>query len=259
MKRLSFNAPDADVDGLHVRRASFREHSIFPLSAACLVANSMREMLSEHLGTTVSTRLSRPNIPDAPAWRLLCRNAMTRVVAGPAGEAALVLRDAQAARFARAIFGEAANESAGLSGIEGSVLDRAMAQLCTTLTPVCGSPLSVVANTSSVERFTTYFEILTEPPLLLRIGVAIRAEPVTPPSELFAVNDLRAVPFTAVARYGNARIRAADLMALQPGAVLTFDNGSCEQATLAIDGTEVARGVPGAARLRRVLRVEGIR
>jgi hypothetical protein len=216
----------------------------------------MREILAEQLGAAVWTRVTRPHIPDVPAWRVLSRKAAIRTVRGPAGEAALVLRDTQALRFVRAVFGETEDDAAEVSVLERSVLDRAMSQLCSTLVPVCGSPLSSVVPAAGVDQYTTYFEIITEAPLLLRIGVAVRSEPVTPPSPVFAVDQLRAVPFTATLRYGKARVPAADLMGLQEGAIVAFDSGTCEQAALAVHGTRVARGVPGAAGSQRALRVE---
>ncbi|HZZ64191.1 MAG TPA: FliM/FliN family flagellar motor C-terminal domain-containing protein [Candidatus Baltobacteraceae bacterium] len=219
----------------------------------------MREILAEQLGAAVCTRVTRPHMPDAAAWRVLSQKATISMVRGPAGEAALVLRDAQAARFVRAVFGENVEEAAGVSALERTVLDRAMTQLCSTLVPVCGAPLSGAVPAAAIDQYTTYFEIMTEAPLLLRIGVAVRSEPVTPPSPVFDVDQLRTLPFTATLRYGKARITAAEVMGLAAGAIVAFDSGSCEQAALAIAGTHVARGVPGAAGSQRALRVEAAR
>jgi hypothetical protein len=92
MMVLGFARRGEYVGGRYVRRAVLEPRSLLPVSAACLVANGVRERLAEILATDVSLRLLEPRLPDPDAWHAIARDATCYRVRGPLADAAVVLR-----------------------------------------------------------------------------------------------------------------------------------------------------------------------
>ncbi|HEY6325785.1 MAG TPA: hypothetical protein VIW73_04615, partial [Candidatus Cybelea sp.] len=94
--------------GKRVRETRFERRSSLPASAACVVANGIRETLTALLGSPVTLRLFEPVMPDPDAWDAIARDATMYRVRGSVADAAIVLRAADAIAFASAVFGEPA-------------------------------------------------------------------------------------------------------------------------------------------------------
>src|ERR1700734_1263613 len=139
MRSLGFSDP-SDRSGRRLKRARFEARSALPISAACVVANGVRETLSSLLGVPVAMRLFAPSIPSPHAWQAILDNARLYRVRGNVADAAIVLRAADANGLSAALFGESGNGAAqrSLSPIECDVLDRMVASIAANLGAVCG-------------------------------------------------------------------------------------------------------------------------
>ena len=96
--------------GKRVRRTHFEERSSLPTSAACVVANGVRETLTSLIGAPIAMRLFEPAIPSPRAWGAIVCDAALYRVRGNVADAAVVLRASQACALAAAIFGEPSPE-----------------------------------------------------------------------------------------------------------------------------------------------------
>ena len=91
--------PHANViNGRRVRASRFEKRSLLPVSAACVVANGVRQTLGELLGATVAVRLLEPVLPAREAWSQICAGAIVFAISGESSDAALVLRADDAAQ-----------------------------------------------------------------------------------------------------------------------------------------------------------------
>ena len=160
-----------------VRRGTFEERSLLPVSAACIVANAMRERLTTLCGRCVDLRLWPPAVPCASAWETILRGAQLHVIRGSLCDAAFVLRPFDAQALATLLFGERPCEHAerALSPLESEITRRAIAAVAVTLAPVCGE--GTVEPRSSRTSFVTYFELHVLEPAPLCIGIALSREP----------------------------------------------------------------------------------
>ena len=128
MKWLAFSAArsrDRSAFPKAVRAARFETRSMLPISAACVVANGVRETLSSLLRVSVGVRLFEPSIPSPQAWPAILERARLYRLRGHVADAAIVLRPVDAAALAAALFGESHPAGArDLSPIECDVIDR---------------------------------------------------------------------------------------------------------------------------------------
>ena len=101
MKSLGFSSPlrsGFGVSGRRLKEVRFESRSSSADSAACVVANGVRETLSSLLGLPVSMRLFEPSIPAPQAWPANLREARLYRVRGNITDAAIVLRRPMRAR-----------------------------------------------------------------------------------------------------------------------------------------------------------------
>ncbi len=220
---------------------------MLPASAACVVANGVRETLTALLGAPVTLRLFEPVIPDPCAWDAIARDATMYRVRGSVADAAIVLRASDAIALAGAVFGEpAAREARALSPIERDVVDRAAGAIAANLIAVCGAREGrVVERVAMIHGFVTFFEVSIESPVEARIGIALSRDPTPEPRgglELAHLADVRVRTFAAI-DLGSAR--AAAVGAIGVGAILPIQSGDLRRCTLAVAGRRLASGACG--------------
>jgi flagellar motor switch protein FliM len=257
MKCLSFVRSSTSAGGRRVREATFEERSLLPTTAACLVANGVRETLSSLLGTTVQVRLFEPVIPSPDGWHAITRDALLYRLRGPAADAAIVLRPDDAVAFASAAFGETASEGRPLSTIERSVLDRTICAIAGAFSPVCGirgeSPAP--EGVAGISGFVTYFELQIDRPGSARLGVALSREPQSQPQNAVSLDSLLGLGLELEVRFDSGSLSMADLADLEPGAILPMTQGAAFSGTLYLAGRPVARGECGVRRDRYAIAI----
>lgn len=217
-----------------------------PLSAACVVANGVRETLGSLLRGAVSVRLLDPSIPAPPAWQAILRDARLYRIRGSVADAAVVLRPADAAALAAALFGESHAGAKGerpLSPFECDVLDRMVHAIAANLTAVCGPrdgrPAERVAG---LDGFITYFELLIEEPAAARIGIALSRDPSPEARGCLDVEHLAAVRLTTRASLDLGNIEAAAVARLVIGGFIPVEPAELHRCSLSAHGRRLAHG-----------------
>lgn len=255
MNVLGFETRGDRSAGRTVRSAKFERRSSFPVSAACLVANAVRETVTQLFCDAPRVRLLEPVLPDPAAWRELLRDARMWYAQGSAGQAAFVLRDRDARAFAASAFGEQEqHDGRELSAIEQDVLERGMRALVTTLSPVCGRDLA--AGPAPPGPFCVYFEILINGTAPLRLGVAVASEPAAAVSGALRLDDLCDVQVGLEVHLAGGEISAGELLALRPGTLVPMKTRIGEAGRLVLAGTVLARGRCGTNGGRNALVIE---
>lgn len=258
MRVLAFDP--ASQHGRRIREARFRERSTLPIAAACLVASGVREALAAILTAPVAVRLLEPVIPSPQAWPAIARGAALYRIGGSASDAVIVLRAADAAALAAAVFGERAGDASlqrPLSPIEGDVLDRTVASVVGAFAAVCGERESF-ERVQSVCGCVTYFEMLVEEAVEARIGVALSRDPAPERHGTLGVGDLGGLPFEPTVRIELAAASAADVARLTVGAVLPLAPSRGLSARLALGERTLARGTCGVRGGRYALAIESV-
>ncbi len=241
-----------------VRHVRFDRRSFLPISAACVVANGIRETLSSLLGVPAAMRLCEPSIPPPNAWRAIAQGALLYRIYGTVADAALILRAGDAVALAASLFGEAACDTCdrALSPIEGDVLDRTVDALAGNLGAVCGSREGRgPERVADIAGFVTYFELLLEEPVAARIGVALSRDPAPEPRNRIEVAHLAGVRVSAVASLELGTIEAGAVRALAIGSIVPVDDARFDRCTLHVHGRRVAHGDCGVRNGHRALSV----
>jgi len=233
-----------------------------PASAACVVANGVRETLSSILRGVVSLKLFEPTIPSPQAWALILRDARIYRVRGNVADAALVLRTPDAVALAAALFGEAHDQSTaprGLSPIECDVIDRTINAVAASLGPVCGTREPAAAErVAGISGFVTYFELLIEEPTIARIGIALSRDPSPEPRGALTLADLADVRLSMRAAIDAGTIEAAAIVGFVFGQVVPLDIGASTRCGLTAQGRCFARGSCGVRNGRYALALEAL-
>ncbi len=249
MRLLTFDPSGMGWKARRIRAARFEERSSLPASAACVVGNGVRETLTSLLGAAVGVRVLEPAIPSPPAWVAIAREALLYRTRGSVADAAIVLRPRDAAALAAAAFGEnraATDAPRDLSPFEREAVDRAAAAIGTTLQAVCGArERESLELVSTIAGFATYFEILLEPPIDARIGIALSRDPAPEPRGRLALEDLAGILLEPVVTLDVARIRANALATLTPGTIFPLTRAGALHGRLTIGGRQLARGTCG--------------
>jgi hypothetical protein len=263
MKSLGFTSASRNRSdtGKRVREARFERRSSLPASAACVVANGIRETLTALLGAPITLRLFEPVIPDPRAWNAIALNAMMYRVRGSVADAAIVLRAPDAIAFASAVFGEpAASDARALSPIERDVVDRAAHAIAANLIAVCGAREGrVVERVSAIDGFVTFFEMSMEGPVEARVGIALSRDPTPEPRGGLELAHLADVRVRAVAAIDLGSARAAAIGGIAVGAILPIRSDDLRRCTLAIAGRRLARGICGVRNGRYAIAANAIR
>lgn len=261
MKSLGFSAPiqsTAPAGTKRTRRARFESRSSLPVSAACVVANGVRETLAALLGAAVTLRLLEPTIPTPHGWRAILQSARCYRIRGTVADAAVVLRGDDAIAFATALFGESRANAArrALSRIECDVLDRMVNALAANLTAVCGARAGHSAErVAEIGDFITYFELLLEEPLVARVGIALSREPSVENGSCVGIAQLGGVSMSAQSSLDLGTAEAASIAGLEIGRVVRFEAGSLARCRLTLYGRTLASGTCGVRNGRYSLAV----
>lgn len=246
MMRLCFEPRGESAGGRNVRRARFRPRSEMPVSAACVIANAVRESLGAALATPVSLRLLAPVLPSREAWEKICNGALLYRARGSLADACFVMRMADARALAAAAFGEADTYARDLSRVERELLDRLARSLGGALAHACGRDVAAPERILDISGYTTYFELLLERPVRARLGVALSRE--TPPQggPTLRPDDLLGVELEVRAQLSHGALPAAAFLDLRPGVIVPMMTKIGEPGVLLTDGTRLARGECGS-------------
>lgn len=253
MMALAFERAGESVDGRRVRSARFERRSTLSVSAACVVANGVRETLSALLAAPVTLRLSEPVIPDTQAWSAIGARAYIYGVRGSIADAAFVLRPPDALALAAAAFGETSDEQRALSPVESEILLRAVRALAGCLAPVSGREPVRVEPILDISGFATYFELLLERPAPLRIGIALSKEPPAKAASALMPQQLMDVEIELSAEFAAGTIPAAAFLGLRPGALVPMITKIGQPGLLRAGGTVLVRGECGTLGERNAL------
>ncbi|MDP9016727.1 MAG: FliM/FliN family flagellar motor C-terminal domain-containing protein [Candidatus Eremiobacteraeota bacterium] len=244
---LTFNRAVEIHAGRRLRTALFERRPSLPVSAACVVANGVREALRMALGGGVGVRLLEPVIPNPQAWALITADARLYRVRGPLSDGAMIIRPADGLALVSAFFGERLGGRRELSAIEEEVLGRAVRSIAATLAPVCGAADQLrVERISEQSGFLTYFELLIEGPVDARIGIALARDPAPAPQACLRIDALLEVELEITAEFAAGSIEAGELLALKPDTTLRMETKVGAPATLKLAGRIVASGECGA-------------
>jgi hypothetical protein len=265
MKTLAFSRlADAEIGGgKRLREARFEQRSSLPASAACVVANGVRETLTSLLGAAALVRLFEPLLPDARGWEAIVRSAMLYRVRGSVADAAIVFREEDASAIASAVFNEPpspALSKRALSPIECEVLDRVANAIAANLAAVCGArEVCQAERVSAIDGFVTFLELQVERPVEARIGIALSRDPAPEPRGALDFTHIADVRITAVASLDLGSVRAAAVAALMPGAVLPINADDLRRCSLTASGLRLARGRCGVRNGRFAIAAPSIR
>jgi flagellar motor switch protein FliM len=231
-----------------IRRIIFGSRSALPASAACVVANGVRETLASLLGSPVDVSLSEAAIPDVSAWSHILSDAMLFRVAGAAADAVIVVRCNDALALTGALFGEPAPPPAAreLSPIENDVLDRTIRAMASHLGSVCGArDTNAVERIARLERFSTYFEIFVESPLRARLGIALSRDPQPAAQQRLDMGHLADVTLPIRATMELGALSGGEAAALRAGAHVWLAAGSMQRCALRAGDRVLVRGSCG--------------
>jgi hypothetical protein len=230
--------------GARVRRAELQERSLLPVSAACVVANGIRERLAALCGTSVDLRLWPPAIPKPNAWPTLLQGAQLSTIRGSVCNAAIVLRPSDARSLAALLFGERTScdtKSRGLSKLEAEITRRAVTHLMTALAPVCGD--CKLETGEQAAAFVTYFEMHLLEPIELCMGVALSREPAPTATRAIRPEHLKAAHVDVVVSIPLETRTGLEIAMLRPGETILAAEETA--AVLCVGGRVVARGTCG--------------
>lgn len=261
MKSLGFSEPSGR-SGRRLKRARFEARSALPISAACVVANGVRETLSSLLGVPVAMRLFAPSIPSAQAWQAILEDARLYRVRGNVADAAIVLRAADANGLAGALFGESGSGAAqrSLSPIECDVLDRMVGSIAANLGAVCGPRNGhAVERVPGISGFVTYFEFAVDEPVGARIGVALSRDPSNEARGSLEIGHLARITVRTLATIELGNAQAAAVARLAVGAMLPIDAAALHRCRLATHGQRLAHGSAGVLNGHYAFRVDALR
>jgi hypothetical protein len=257
LERLS-DAPEKK----RIRRSRFERRSSLPISAACVVANGMRETLSSLLAAPVGVRIFEPVIPEPRGWSRILERARLYRVSGNVADAAIVLRETDATTLIAALFGEVCQSALAeraLSPIECDVLERMANALAANLSAVCGAREGHRAvRVGGIAGFVTFFELSIDEPVAARIGVALSRDPSLETRGSFDVGHLADVRFTARALLDLGTIDAVTVARLAIGAALPIEPATLHRATLTAHGRKLAAGSCGVRNGRYAFAVDAI-
>ncbi|GAC1302829.1 MAG: hypothetical protein NVSMB19_12400 [Vulcanimicrobiaceae bacterium] len=256
---LRFNAPAPAGDGRIVRQAAFAPRSTLPITAACLVANGVRETLSRLLASEIDVDLIEPAMPRAAERRTLLDGATIVRVRGRLGDGFVIVRPTDLRRIVALAFGESErSETDPLSDIERATIERvvlALVPLCNTL---CGT-LGPVARESSDRAscdLVTYFEVRTTGATPVAIGFALTHDPPEEITERLTLDDLAEVEIEGVVELATGALGVPAFSRLAGGATLALDTALGGHGTLRFGGIAFARGTCGVSDGRSAISLE---
>ncbi len=253
---LTFGPPRA-IAGHDVRDIAFAPRSSLPLSAACLVANGVREALSRLLATDLDVDLTEPAMPSAEHRRVLVAGATIVRVRGRLCDGYVVIRPADARRLVSLAFGEDERaEDDTLSEIERATLERIVYALVPLCNSLCGTlgPAARETSDRAASDLATYFEVRTTGSARIAIGFALGSDPAEPLSERITLDDLAEVELQGIVEFARGTLSVPAFSRLAPGATVELDTPLSAPGVLRFGEVSFARGICGASDGRSVVR-----
>ncbi len=258
---LGFGSPQL-CDGRVVRAAVFTARSTLPLSAACLVANGVREQLSRLLATELEVELVEPALPSANERRVLVEGATIFRVRGRICDGFVIVRATDARRLVALAFGESERpERDALSEIERATLDRIASGLVPLCNTLCGTlgPIARESNERAACDLASYFEVRTTGALRIAIGFALTRDPPEDIGDRIALADLDAVELEATVEFGWGNLSVPAFSRLAPGMTLLLETQLGAPGRLRFGDVAFAAGACGVldGRCALVFEAEG--
>jgi hypothetical protein len=223
---LAFGPAQILASGRSLRRARFESRSTLPLSATCLVANGVREQLAHLLAAELDVELVEPAIPGPGERRTLLEGATVRRVRGRLCDGFVIIRPADARRLVALAFKEPQrSESASLSEIERSTLERIVAALVPLCTSLCGAlgPVTRESSERAACDLTTYFEVRTTGTQRVAIGFALTSDPLEQVGERLSLDDLADVELEGAVEFASGSLGVRGFTRLAEGATLKLE------------------------------------
>ena len=233
-----------------VRPARFVRRSSVPLSAACVVASSLRETLRELVGAC-EVVLGEPAAIDESAWRALARGNHCFLTRGRLTDIVLVIPLLDARRLVLRAFGEANEyDSAPISALESHALERIAARCAHAFDALCAERRgpAVAIPASDVPACAAYFDVRVSAPLPITLGIGIvRDVPGVGPGPGIDSHKLLEILVAARAEFASGMVSARSLATLQVGDVVRLDTKVGAPAALKLGETTIATGDCGFA------------
>lgn len=256
---LAFGGPSLLDDGRIVRRPSFAPRSTLPISAACLVANGVRETLSRLLACDLEIDLIEPAIPGGAERRMLLEHASILRVRGRICDGFVIVRPVDQRRIVALAFGEGERpESDDLSEIERATVDRVLTALVPLCNVLCGTlgPVSREAIERAACDLVTYFEVRTTGAVRLAIGFALTHDPAEEITARITLDDLAEVEIEGAVELGIGTLGVPAFSRLAAGATLVLDTPLSALGTLYFGNVAFSRGTCGASDGRNAFTIE---
>ncbi len=245
---LGFESPQLQSDGRIVRTPLFTPRSTLPLSAACLVANGVREALSRLLAMELDVDLIEPAIPGAQERRVLLDGAIVFRVRGRICDGFVIVRAADARRLVALAFGEAdRSERDPLSEIERATLERIASGLVPLCNTLCGTlgPVTRESSDRAACDMATYFEVRTTGSLRIAVGFALTRDPVEEVTDRVTLDDLADVELTGAVEFGRGNLGVPAFSRLATGATIVLETSLGDPGRLRFGDVAFGRGTCG--------------
>lgn len=256
---LTFVAPQLLGDGRVLRRPSFVPRSTLPISAACLVANGVRETLSRLLASDIDVELIEPSIPDASERGVLLEHAVVLRVRGRICDGFVIVRPADARRIVALAFGESERSDCDpLSDIEGATLERVVAAIVPLCNTLCGTlgPVSRESYERASCDLVTYFEVRTTGVARVAIGFALARDPSEDVGERITLDDLADVEIEGVVTFATGSLGVPAFSRLAARATVVLDTPLGAPGSLSFGDVSFARGTCGVVDGRNAMLFE---
>jgi len=238
-----------DADPRGVRVARFVPRTNIPLSAACLVANGLRETLRDLLGEPCELGIGEPAAIGPQAWATLSRDAYCFVTPGRQTDTVLVVPESAARALVMRAFGEQAGATAGpLSTLELAAVERIAARCASAFDSLCaqrhGSAQRV--GRADLPACVAFFDVRISAPISIELGIGIvRDLPDPAPIGRLPPAALARVPVTVRAEFASGTIDVATLLALAPGDIIALETQVGAAGSLKIADRSFASGSGG--------------
>ena len=256
---LRFGTHRSFVGGRSLRVPEFVPTSTLPVSAACLVANGVRETLSRSLAAEIDVELIEPAVPGAAERRILFDGATIVRVRGRRADAFVIVRRTDARRLVALAFGEhEPPDGAALSVIERATLERIAAGIVPLCVALCGTLGPAVRETTerAASDVATYFEVRTTGAIGVAIGFGLTHDPPQDVTDTIALEDLAAVELEGRVDVAAGALGVPAFSRIAPGATIPFETSLGAPGTLRFGDVAFARVVCGHANGRNAATVE---
>ena len=255
---LAFGSPHAER-GRVVREIAFAPRSTLPVSAACLVANGVRELLSRLLAAEFEVELMEPAVLGPRERHAVLDEATIVRVRGRLCDGFVIVRPADARKLVALAFGEDERpQHHSLSEIERSTLERVVAALLPLCNTLCGTlgPQTRETPERAAADLATYFEVRTTGAAGVVVGFGLSRDPAEEISERLTLDDLAEIEIEGIVEFGRGALGVPAFSRLAPGVTLVLDTPLGAAGTLRFGNVPLVRGQCGLNNGRRAISFE---